>query len=322
MQQALALESRTLVLQIHQLLQDLDAARFRQDASEALDTRLGTIRASLDALMERLAEDESAAALRARLAELQDIVSGWTLPEPASARAKWMELKARMQPAYEQVVDALGVQQVHVPRLRPTNYKRNAMHMTSWIVALVTIGGSQGDWRMLAVAGGIAVAGWTMETARRFSPKANDVIMAAFNPVAHPHEAHRINSATWYATALTILALFGSVPMAAVAVTALGVGDPLAAIVGRRWGKTRTMNGRSLEGSTAFFAASSVACFGVLLVMVPSLTLGQAAIMASVGSLAGAVAEMLCRRVDDNFGIPLASGGAVVLVSLALGVPL
>lgn len=322
MDAALALESRSLALQVHQLLQDLDAARFRKEMSDALQQRLVQIQARLGELVAALPDEPSLAPVRTRLGELQEVLSGWSLPEPSAARQRWMELKARMVPAYEGLVDALGIEDVHVPRLRPTNYKRNVMHMTSWIVALVTIYVSGGGWLMLAVAGGICAAGWIMEISRRVVPGANDVIMRVFNPVAHPHEAHRINSATWYATALTLLAMSGSMLAAFLAVTTLGVGDPLAAVVGRRFGKTRILNGRSLEGSTAFFVSSTLACAAVLFLLLPGLAAAHVWILAAVSSLAAAITELLCKRVDDNFAIPLVTGLVAAGAAVLLGIPL
>ena len=322
METALALESRSLALQVHQLLQDLDAARFQQEMTDALEARLQRIHKALSALLVRLAEEESMAAVRSRMAELHDVLAGWSMPDPATARARWMELKGSMQPVYEDLVDALRMEDVHVPRLRPTNYRRNAFHISSWLFALGVIGVTSAAWPMLVMAGTFALFAWTMEVGRRRSDALNAQLMKVFGSVAHPHETHRVNSATWYATALTILSVFQSVPMAVVAVTALGIGDPVAALIGRRWGRIRTLNGRSLEGSVAFVGSSFLCCMLALALLAPALTLGQSLASAAVGSVAGAVAETLCRRVDDNFGVPLAAGGASVLIALLLGVPL
>ena len=321
MDAALALETRTLALDLHRLLQDLDPARFRKDASEALALRLARIHEQLADLLARISCDERLAPLAARVHELREIASAWTLPEPAAARRRWMEFKERMGPAYEEFVNALNVQDVHVPRLRPTNYRRNLVHATSWVVALVTIGLSQGAWPMLAVAGSVAVLGWTCEIGRKRWPSWNVALMRVMGPIAHPHEASRINSATWYATALTILALPGSMLVAVAAVTVLGLGDPIAALVGRRWGRIRTLNGRSLEGSLAFFVAAELACIPLLMWMA-ELSLAEAAMIGAGASLAGAVAETLCRRVDDNLAVPLAAGAAAGAVALLLGLPL
>ncbi len=321
MDAALALETRTLALELHRLLQDLDPARFQQEASEALAARLAELQEQLAELLAHLQGDERMTAVRLRVQELQEIASSWTMPEPAAAKRRWMEFKERMGPAYEELAKALTVEDLHVPRLRPTNYKRNVMHGTSWVVALVTIGLSQGAWPMLAVAGSVAVFGWTCEIGRKRWPSWNRVLMRVLGPVAHPHEAYRVNSATWYATALTILALPGSVLIGVAAVTVLGLGDPVAALIGRRWGRIRTMNGRTLEGSLAFFVAAELACIPLLMAMA-GLSLGQAALVGALASVAGAVAEMLCRRVDDNLAVPLAAGAAAALGAVLLGIPL
>ncbi len=321
MDAALALETRTLALELHRLLQDLDPARFQQEASEALAARVAELEQMLADLLARIEDDERMTAVRVRVQELQEIASAWTMPEPASAKRRWMEFKERMGPAYEGLANALHVEDLHVPRLRPTNYKRNLMHGTSWLVALTTIGLSQGAWPMLAVAGSVAVAGWTAELGRKRWPSWNRALMWVLGPVAHPHETYRVNSATWYATALTILALPGSVLVAVAAVTVLGLGDPVAALIGRRWGRIRTMNGRSLEGSLAFFVAAELACIPLLMAMA-GLSLGQAALVGALASLAGAVAETLCRRVDDNLAVPLAAGAAAALGAALLGIPL
>ena len=322
METALVFESRSVALQVHQLLQDLDAARFRHEMTAALDARLQTIHRSITSLLARLSEEESMASVHTRLAELHEVLAGWSMPDPSSARARWMELKGSMQPVYEDLVDALRIEDVHVPRLRPTNYTRNAFHIGSWLFALGVIGVTGAAWPMLVMAATFAVFAWNMEFFRRRSPRLNTELMKVFGSVAHPHETHRVNSATWYATALTILAAFGSVPMAVVAVTALGIGDPVAALIGRRWGRIRTLNGRSLEGSLAFFVSSLVACMLALGLIAPSLSFGQALGIAAAGSVAGAVAETLCRRVDDNFGVPLAAGGVAAAIALLLGVAL
>jgi dolichol kinase len=211
---------------------------------------------------------------------------------------------------------------VHQAALRPSNYTRNALHISSMFVALAVIGGNGGTWKLTAIAVGYCLFTWTVEYSRRKWPSFNDRMMTALGRVSHAHEEHSITSATWYATSLMILGLVNSVPPAVVGVTALGAGDPIAAIVGRKWGRTKTMNGRSLEGSIAFALAAFAATFVVLRFLVPSATLIQVEVVALAGAVVGAISEMMCRRVDDNFAIPLWSAGAAAVAALATGLPL
>src|SRR5574337_1866979 len=94
-----------------------------------------------------------------------------------------------------------------LPRRR-TNYVRNAYHVLNTVVVVLAVEYLLTTWT-LRVAVGIAgfAAAWSMEIGRRLLPGVNRTLMKLFAPVAHPHEAHQINSATWYTTAILVLAV-------------------------------------------------------------------------------------------------------------------
>jgi dolichol kinase len=203
--------------------------------------------------------------------------------------------------------------------LRPTNYVRSVFHVGSALVALLVIEAS--PWRSLVL--GVALAfsafAWTSELLRRRSPKVNALLMRLFGPVAHHHEHERINSATWFSTALVVLAATGSSIIPAVAVTVLGVGDPLAGLVGRRFGKHTLIHGRSLEGTLAFFFSATLASFAVLRVLHSSgLSAGAALVVAGVAAFAGAVAELVSLKLDDNLSVPLSAAAGAGLALFCL----
>ena len=77
-----------------------------------------------------------------------------------------------------------------------------------------------------------------------------------------------------------------------------------AAVIGRRFGRTKLPGGRSLEGSLAFVLAGGLPALAVLLGF-HHLPLVTAAVVALSGAVAGAAAEVLSGRLDDNFTIPL-----------------
>jgi dolichol kinase len=96
----------------------------------------------------------------------------------------------------------------------------------------------------------------------------------------------------------------------------LGVGDPLAAIVGRAYGRTKLLHGRSLEGTLAFALSAALACFVAFVVFHPSLGVPLALGAAAAAALSGAVAELVSLRVDDNFSVPLSAAAGAWLVLL------
>ena len=286
-----------LALDVHGLLRDLDPARARFD--EAAD-RLAAIVARIEELPATASELWREFARLARL------------HAPATVE-QWEAFRLAAQPVYEALAKQLSELDIHVPSLRPTNYTRNVFHVLGAGIAIALIETVLPLSWLLPVAGSVALAGWTMEAGRRISPAFNKVLMWAFSLVAHPHEAHRVNSSTWYATALVLLAATGIVELTVMAIAILGLADPAAAVIGRRFGKHKLVNGRSLEGTLTFFVVGFVAAFGVALLHMPPLV---AALTALAASASGAIAELYSRKVDDNLSIPLASAGAAWLVLL------
>jgi dolichol kinase len=316
---ALALEGRDLALSLHEAFSQLDRSR-RDLAFAALRARLATERDRL-ASLEAAARASGAAPLGTAaqdLVESLEELPADTLP-PSAARPAWLAVRRRVQPAYERLVSALRREEVLVPSLRPTNYARNALHLGSAALGIVALELLPSWEATVGLALVFCLTGWTMEVTRRGSPAINRFCLGLFGSTAHPHEAERVNSATWYSTALVLLALTGVVPAALVALAVLGVGDPAAAIVGRRFGRMPLVHGRTVEGTLAFVLAGGAAASTLAALVHPELGLATAVGMGLSGAAFGAVAEAFSRRIDDNLTIPLAAFAGALLGLGALG---
>ena len=341
----LAEAGRALALQAYELLRETDPARWKAELADSVRPRLEALARSLRELVEshgaadsagldesadapdRAAATPSEAAaggperrLREGLGRLAALLleSPGTSTDPAELKARWAEYRATLQAVYEDIAKDLRENDIHVPSLRPTNYWRNVFHVLSGIAVVSAVELLLGHTGMIVAAGLGLIGAWGMEISRRVSTRVNDFLMeVVFRRVSHPHEAHRINSATWYTTALFVLALVGSKLMAALAIVVLAFGDPAAALVGRALGRVRLLNGRTLEGSLAFLVAGSLAAFAAVMIWHRQVGLGPAAAIAGVAALSGAVAELVSRRVDDNLSIPIAAACGAWAVALA-----
>jgi dolichol kinase len=200
------------------------------------------------------------------------------------------------------------------PVARPENVARSLFHFASAAVALTAVALLPSRGWLIAIPGAFAFYAWCMELGRRLSPRLNDRLMRFYGVIAHPHERHSVNSATWYGTALVLLALFATVPAMMTAVVVLGVADPVAAFVGRRWGSHTLLAGRSLQGTLAFLVSGTIAA-GVVLTIAHAGSPGAICVLAVLSGLAGAIAELFATRLDDNFTIPVAVGAVATLAS-------
>lgn len=260
-----------------------------------------------------------------RLAELRDVLVRHAPAEgldPAASHRAWSEFRTQCEPACRALVASLAARAPGVVAAagpsRPPNYVRNAYHVANAVVVVFLVHVILTSWWMrIGVATAGFVAAWGMETARRVDPRINALLMRLFAPVAHPHEVDHVNSATWYTTAILILAWLFPLDAAIVGVVVLGVADPAAAVVGRRFGRIPLGERRTLEGTLAFVA---VGFLGAVLVLFAIGHPGPVLAFAIAGAVGGAIGEILARRIDDNLVIPLLSATSVVAVRWLGGV--
>ncbi len=299
------------VREVRAILADADSSAYRAERADELRKRVTTVVAAVRQRLNERAPD-AVDASRARTQSLVSTMESALPTEPT--RARWAAFVGVVHPKYEALVDALPravkSRASVAPSVRPTNYARSLFHCSAAAVGLVSVALIPSHAVILGIALTFAVYAWSMEIGRRFSPRMNDWLMRMYGPVSHPHERYRINSATWYATALVFLALFSARPATMAALAVLGVADPVAALVGRRWGKHALRAGRSLEGTLGFVASGTLVAAGAL-AWAGGLEASQIARLALLAGVSGALAELVATRLDDNLTIPVAVGSAL-----------
>lgn len=311
-----AATGREIAEQLYELLRAIDRASPREMRKE-LPARVEKLRARCAELLESEAAREAAleAALGSVLQSLDDLCT--RLRTGVCEQSAFLSFRTAAAPRYEAFVLRLRTVQGDAPSLRPENVARSLFHIASASVAAGFVLFAPWSW-VIGVATGFFIFAWGWEIGRRFIPALHRLALRVFAPVAHPHEAYRVNSSTWYATALLPLALFFEPLAGLMGVLALGFGDPAAGWVGRRFGRVRLRSGRSLEGSLGFVAAAFVVCFAALAFAHGHLPLSSRVLLALTAAVAGAVAELVSTRVDDNLSIPLATALAVTGVGALL----
>lgn len=113
---------------------------------------------------------------------------------------------------------------------------------------------------------------------------------------------------------------------ATIAIVAMTRGDGFGSIVGKKYGRHKIINGKSLEGTFAVFAATLVfsmvviAFYGFLasqgLFSGRTVDLLHGLLLAAVAGLIAAVVEAVCPGDIDNLLIPMTVLGAMILLGL------
>lgn len=152
-----------------------------------------------------------------------------------------------------------------------------------------------------------AAAVWIgLDSLRLRNESLNERFTLVLRPLLKRKETHTLTGASYLlgGAVLAILLYPPAVMMTTLFFIALG--DPAAAVAGKRFGRTRFSNGRSLEGSFAMFATC---------LFIARWLGGFTWSVAVAGAMVAAVTELYSGNIDDNITVPLLSGAALVALS-------
>jgi len=160
------------------------------------------------------------------------------------------------------------------------------------------------------LAGGFAIS-LLIDLLRFFGhDRSKDLIYRYFGLIIRPHEKANLTGATYILASSILTILIFDKSIAILAIAFIGVGDTVAAIVGRIWGRNRYRN-KTLEGSASFFVAC---CIVALLVS------GIPWWVKISGAFIATIVEAFTIYVDDNLTVPLISGALMQLIVNQLAV--
>ncbi len=133
-----------------------------------------------------------------------------------------------------------------------------------------------------------------VEVGRQRWPPLARLFALFVRPAMRRGEEHRPTAGLWSMLAVTVTVLLFARSQAIPAILYAHLGDPAAEVVGRRWGRHRLPNGKSVEGSAACLGV----CVAAGLACVPALSLRPS--VALVGGLVATVAEAWPMPLGDN----------------------
>ncbi len=180
--------------------------------------------------------------------------------------------------------------------------RRRLIHLGSSVIPL-------GYWAVGRETAIVLLAAMTvlmllLELARRQTTWGWRFYHAFMGPVTRPEEARRLTGASYVMVGDLAAAILFTPTIAILAMLFMSIGDPAAAFLGRRYGRT-PIGDKTVEGGLGCF----VVCF--LLTLPAGLSLAV-----SVGGAAGAsIAELVPRRwLNDNLTMPIISGAFMTLL--------
>lgn len=132
--------------------------------------------------------------------------------------------------------------------------------------------------------------------------------MRFFRSLMRRHEEEHLMGSTYFMIAALISVLLFDKLVAISALSFLVMGDAIAAIIGKKYGRIRYWE-KSVEGSVACFIMCCFVGAGILGITPDALWIVLS------GSIAATVAEALPAPMDDNMRVPILSGIVMQIVS-------
>ncbi len=163
---------------------------------------------------------------------------------------------------------------------------------------------------MLVAAGVLLALSLMLEGLRFRYAGFNRLFLKWMRLLVKDKEERAVLGSTYVLAGTVVVIASVSEPVAVLALFFLSVGDPLASLVGQRFGSHR-LKDKSLEGSAAFFAGSVAVGAAVL-----AGGLESTAPVMLVGAAAATLLEALPLWPDDNLTVSVGAAGAMALTGL------
>lgn len=160
--------------------------------------------------------------------------------------------------------------------------------------------------------------GLGVEIGRYLFPPINQLTFLIAGKIMRGYESNGITSASFYALGMAISFWIFPFPIAVCSSLCLAVADPLASLIGLRFGKRKIVEGKSVEGTLACFF-SSVLCIGMCFKFIQfpqglfehTLSPLQLIVTSLLGGAFSSMGELCSSKLDDNLTIPLMAGTGI-----------
>lgn len=141
---------------------------------------------------------------------------------------------------------------------------------------------------------------------RQKNEAVNSILVRYFRPLMREHEFKRLSGTTYLLTGVMIVVMLFPRDIVLLTMLYLALADPLASLIGIKFGKDKLFGHKSLQGTVAAFVVCALLTFFYL--RAHGILLDRIMVVTLLGGLIGCLAELIpIANIDDNFTLPLVS---------------
>ncbi|MCP4912000.1 MAG: hypothetical protein GY909_02685 [Oligoflexia bacterium] len=200
---------------------------------------------------------------------------------------------------------------------------RRVFHMSMGIIVGLVYQFMLTHSRAIYILGFVACVVYVLEQIRINYPQLSSNISIINKYLFRAEEQLKESAGVPYIMGLLLTLISFPKVVALVAIYTLAVADPLSAIFGIKFGKTRIVKNKSLEGSLAFFSGTFIISFSVLgwWTSLAEGTVGPVLLTSFLISFIVSAFEMIPLKIDDNLTIPLFTALVLWPLCILMGIP-
>ncbi len=193
---------------------------------------------------------------------------------------------------------------------------RKVWHVSMGTIAIALYHASDSSLEFYGwVAFAIGLAGFILDFFRLHNEGMNLLAVKLFGLILRKSEIQSFSGLPFYAMGSALSIYFFPPKIALVSIYFLVYADPIASLIGVKFGKDQILPNKTLQGSVACF----LACYAIMAIC----TLDSSAsshvvlIFCFFAALFGTVSEMFSAfNIDDNMTIPVVSGAGIFVLNL------
>lgn len=184
----------------------------------------------------------------------------------------------------------------------PIKPLRRLWHVFGGSIAVIYLFVLKEKWMMLLFLSPILIGFLMLDILRLRSQELNKKFFNCFQAILLEKDRNHPSGSTYFLFSSFLTIFLFSREVSAVAILFLSLGDPLAAVIGKRFGRIEVL-GKTVEGSLSCF----LVCFLVSRLFFDFW-------ISFFGSLTTTIIELVPFKLDDNLLIPLVSGAILTLL--------
>lgn len=164
------------------------------------------------------------------------------------------------------------------------------------------------------IAFGVGILGFGLDFMRLQNENFNQLALKTLGPIFRKSEIEGFSGLPFYAMGVAMSIYFYHPDIAIISIFFLVLADPIASLVGVRFGKDKILPNKSLQGTVACF----LTCYFIIVAYCWNTIASDYDLLAFAlaGALMGAIGELFSAfNIDDNITIPVVGGAGLTLVN-------